>query len=77
MTSVTKPLTTVGRFLRRHLALSIIVGALLVVGLVLWPHTYGSSETVNAGIVVNLPWCSGNGTGYEWRGTPGWFYCNN
>lgn len=77
MTVSTKPLETTGRFLRRHLVLTIVLGALLAVGLVLWPHIYGSSATQNAGVAVNLPWCSGGGTGYEWRGTPGWFYCNN
>jgi hypothetical protein len=67
----------VGRFLRRHLVATILIGALAVVGLVLWPHAYGTSATHNQGIVVNLPWCSGAGTGYEMRGDQGWFYCNN
>lgn len=52
----------------------IVAGAVgITLGLLFKPHIYSG---LNAGVAVSLPWCAGD-AGYEWRGTPGWFYCAN
>lgn len=40
----------------------------------LHPTVYGGAQSLNAGITVTLPWCSGS-SGYEWRGMTGFFIC--
>ena len=55
--------------MKRPLAALILAAALLLAGLN--THAYGSPQTLNAGVYVQLP--ASHHCGLEYRGTPGAF----